>query len=412
MTRIPISELGDPVDIETTPGAEPFQGIPTGVDEIADFDPHICVDTVHDGWIIPERFLEDFDPEDMEDLRRRFDLERDWGAHWVALRLARELKLSRCHRVTLARALLDFNRFPGVSPDDADHLGRLAINPPFSSRLSFEQKSELVTGYYDTISTGIDTAVAGRLIKIAIHTYDTHNESGTERPAVSLINRPLSYQLQGSIPGGAFDPMFPQIIGEFMASRVLTFRMALSLEKAQVPVSLNYPYLLPDGGVEIRSQVWFFFRHLKTAYEAAHAYHDDTETAAFQLVWNMLLDTNTRSSASMAFSEYLHAFRRPPKGLGDYFERGRAAYESIDRFLHANWEVLVENYRHSDRRPSSLAVEVRKDFLWELQDGRPTHLKVDDAERAVIAMADGIEHYLREDIRLLDREAGNDQTDS
>ena len=168
----------------------------------------------------------------------------------------------------------------------------------------------------------------------------------------------------------------------------------------QVPVSLNFPYLLPDGGVEIRSQVWFFFRHLKTSYEAVHTYKDETETAAFQLVWNMLLDTNTRSSASMAFSEYLHAFRRPPRGLGKFFERGRAAYESIDQFLHDNWDELVEEYRHSDERPSSLAVEVRKDYLWEFENGRPARLKVDEAERAVVAMADGIDHYLREDIRI------------
>ena len=69
MIRIPIRELGDPIDIETTAGADPFQSIPTGVDEIADYDHHICVDTVHDGWIIPERFLEGLEPDDMKDIR-------------------------------------------------------------------------------------------------------------------------------------------------------------------------------------------------------------------------------------------------------------------------------------------------------------------------------------------------------
>lgn len=397
MTRVPYEELDGEFDLEVVEDAEPIEFVPTNLHDPAPYDHHVAIDTVHDGWKIPSRFLEPLAPEVRDGITATFRHERDWGAHWVAQRLAERLHLRGTHRVTLARALLDFNRFPGQTPATSSHLRRLAINPPFE-KLDYELKAEIFGTYYDRISDHLDTVLAHRTVKIAVHTYDQTNPSGTERPAVSLITRPESYQLHAAMPTHAFDPLFPPILGEFMASRVLTYRLALAMEQRSVPVSLNFPYLLPDGSVEVRSQVWFFFSYLKRKFEAVRPYRDPDEVAAFQLMWTMLLDTNLRSSSAVTFREFIHAFRRPLDGLEGYFERARAAYQEVTAFLRDREAELVEHYRYSKWRPSSLAIEVRKDFLWEFEDGRPTHLKQEDADRVVDALADGVRHYLEEDL--------------
>jgi hypothetical protein len=397
MIRVPYEELDGEHDLEVVEDADPIEFVPTDLHAPAPYDHHIAIDTVHDGWKIPERFLAPLEAADRESIAETFRRERDWGAHWVAQRLAERLELRGSHRVTVARALLDFNRFPGVTPSRSNHMRRLAVNPPFGA-LDYERKAELFSSYYDRISDHLDTVLAHRTVKISVHTYDQSNPSGTERPAVSLITRPESYQLHAAMPTHAFDPLFPAILGEFMSSRVLTYRLALSVEKRGVPVSLNFPYLMPDGAVEVRSQVWFFFAYLKRKFEAERAYRDPEEVAAFQLMWTMLLDTNLRSSSAVTFREYLHAFRRAPRGLEGYFERARSAYHELAAFLRDREEDLVEHYRYSKWRPSSLAIEVRKDFLWELRDGRPTHLKQDEAERVVDGLAEGVRRYLEDDL--------------
>ena len=399
MTR-DIREFDDPIELVIEDDLDPFMTVPADVETVSYLDRFVCVDTVHDGWFIPRRFTEGFSRGELAALTTTYTHERDWGAHLVAEYLAKKLELSGCSRVTLARALLDFNRFPGASRQGDDHLGRLAINPPFTDKLSYELKHTLMSEYYDTISHRMDDAVSNKLVKIAVHTYDQLNESGTERPALSLITRPESYQLSASLPWGTFDPLFPSILGEFMASRVLTYRIALSLEKRNVPVSLNFPYLLPDGSVELRSQVWYYFQHLRRHFEAGPGYADVDTESAFELVWAMLMDTNARSSASLAFREYVHAFRRAPRGLEPYFDRGRGAYDILRAYLRDHWKELVDDYRYSKFRPSSLAIEIRKDYLWELEHGRPTALYVDRARRAVEGIAEGIREYLHTDLEL------------
>lgn len=401
MTLIPIQELPGTEPLEFPEDCEPLAAVETGIVARAPYDGAVTIDSVHDGWIIPRRFVDGFDDEDLETLERAHVHERDWGAHWIAHRLAERLALSAAQRVTVARVLLDFNRFPGSTPPGVEFLNRLAINEPFSSRLAHAQKFDLLANVYDRISRAMDHVVDDRLLKVAIHTYDTNNPTGTERPAVSLLTRSHTYQHQAALPMSGFDAMFPQVLGEFMSDRVLSYRIALSLEKERVPVIMNFPYLLPDGGVEVRSQVWLFFRYLRRRFEKRYAYGDDAERAAYTLVWTMLLDTNSRSTASAAFREYIHAFGHAPKGLEEWFENGREAYERLQAFLHANQEELVHRYRYSKKRPSSLAIEIRKDYLWVIgDDGRPTHLKLGEAERAVEAIARGIDGYLRDDIGL------------
>ena len=77
---------------------------------------------------------------------------------------------------------MDFGRFPGSSKDDATHLGRHAINQPFTEWLNFQQKRDVLEEHYDSISDSFDELLQGKILKVAFHTYDQYNESGTERP--------------------------------------------------------------------------------------------------------------------------------------------------------------------------------------------------------------------------------------
>ena len=100
-------------------------------------------------------------------------------------------------------------------------------------------------------------------MKIAIHTYDRYIESGTERPATSIMTRSIGYQTESEMPFGLFDPLYPDVLSEFTADRVLRDRISLTLEKKQIPVAHNYPYCLPEGSLEVRYQVWAFFHALQ-----------------------------------------------------------------------------------------------------------------------------------------------------
>ncbi|MBL4846949.1 MAG: N-formylglutamate amidohydrolase [Planctomycetes bacterium] len=366
------------------------------------FRDQILVDTVHDGVSIPAMFR--FDDQgrpkvDPEHLRQRFVEERDWGASLVASRIAQELGISGFHRIRLARVLLDFNRFPGSTPPrSTDHLERLAINPPFNTLLSHEEKTALLEGYYDRVSTLLERALVGKLIKIGVHSYDELNPSSTRRPDVSLISRPRSYQEDSKMAHGIFDPMFPDLLAESTCSRTLLHRMSLNLERAGFRVGHNHPYLLPEGSIEVRTQVWYFFLYLKERFLT-----DNPETAvdpAYDTVWSMLLNTNLRLQESDALRGYLHRYHRVPALMAERFRRARFAYDHVKAFLAAS--TVLEDYQRSPLRPSALVIEVRKDLLCEFnpKTGHPQRLfEEHDAKATEIArvIAEAITIFLETD---------------
>jgi hypothetical protein len=376
---------------------EPAVGEPVG--ELPEpFRDRILIDTIHDGDQIPPELLlrRDGRPIDPAEVRHHFELDRDWGAGLVAARLAGALGLSGWHRVNVARVLMDFGRFPGSTAAGADYLSRFAINYPFSEWLSHDQKRLLLEGQYDYCSSAMERAIRGKRIKIACHTYDRKNPSGTLRPHVSLVTRSMGYQKDSRMPVGVFDSLYPDQLAEFTADRVLTDRISLDLEKGGIPVAHNYPYCLPEGSIEVRAQVWFFFSFVRKRFEGAHP-----ETAfdpAYRVLWEMLLDTNRRSTESDALRSYVHLFRRPPTGFDEMFRRVRLAYEAVQATIEADDRRLVNEYRYSDERPSTLAIEVRKDLVWELDDDdRPVRPRREAAARVAEAVAAAVLRYLRED---------------
>jgi hypothetical protein len=387
---------------------EPLEFVPVKAEDRsrpdfpAEYRPLLMIDVIHDGRYLPPEFLldEDGSPHPSDVYMDDYVRERDWGASIVAGRLADQLGLDGYYKVNTARVLLDFGRFPGSTTHHAAHLQRFAINYPFCDLLGFRQKKRLLEEHYDVISRQMDQALEGKLLKIAVHTYDKHNPSGTARPHVSLVMRSVGFRIDSETPLGLHDPMFPQVLGEFTADRVLRDRVSLTLEKHGIPVGHDYPYLLPEGSPEVRSQVWSFFKFLRLRFEAVNP--DSAGRSEYQLVWEMLLDTNLRNSESETLRCYIHTFRRAPRGRVREFARAQVAYREIAAFCKADDHRIVQDYRYSETRHSSLGIEVRKDLVWDFDDaGQPIRPNPDNALAIADVIAEGLAMYLREDRKAI-----------
>ena len=109
----------------------------------------------------------------------------------------------------------------------------------------------------------MENAISGKDIKIAIHTYDTHNKTGTIRPHLSLLTRSFGYQNENEMPYGVFDPLYPDVLAEFTCDRVLRDRISLTLEKSVCLSRIIILIYCCPMAVEMRSQVWLFFLKLR-----------------------------------------------------------------------------------------------------------------------------------------------------
>ena len=337
-------------------------------------DAQILIYTIHDGDQMPRHLFGELEDGPMThgDVRHAYRTERDWGANLVARSLAEELGTSGYARVNLARVALDFGRFPGSSSLGVPYLFRKSIYPPLESMLAPEIKHELINRYYDGISTELTRLFSTRLLTIGIHTYDAQNASGTFRPEVSLVTRSLEYQADSTIPEYLYDPMFPAELCETTCDRAMSYRTALEVEQSGRHVAINYPYLMPAGCVEVRAQVWFFFRYLREEFQKK--FPDTQHKLAFQRIWQMLLDVTRRSADAQALRGYLHRYREPSSGQEGLFAQARLAYNAIRHFRYEENERLLRGYRLGERRPSCLGIEVRKDLLAriDLPGGRVT----------------------------------------
>ncbi|NJL27866.1 MAG: hypothetical protein HC897_08185 [Thermoanaerobaculia bacterium] len=306
-------------------------------------------------------------------------LERDWGANLVARELSRALGLGCFLRVNLARVVLDFGRFPGASGHGVEYLLRKAIYPPIEGLLEPEVKHDLINNYYYRISDGLTRQVADKILLLDVHTYDARNGSGTDRPEISLINRSLEYQQTSTIPPYLYDPLFPAHLCESTCDRELVYELLLGCQRAGWHVTKNYPYAMPAGSVEIRAQVWFFFRYLRQRFSAA--FPETRDQPAYQRVWDMVLDVTRRSCDAQSLRGYLHRFREAQTGAEDLFAEARNAYREIRRFVEHDGGDVAREYTFAAGRPSCLGIEVRKDVLCHLDRAKNEVRLRDDAEK-------------------------------
>jgi hypothetical protein len=321
-------------------------------------------------------------------------MKRDWGASLVAESLAGVLGLGGYHRVNIARLAVDFNRFPGSTARNSEHLNKRAISGFLARDLGHHDKRWMLETLYDGLSVEVEKAIGGRNIVLSIHTYDERNPSDTQRPEVSLLGRSHSYQQNSQLPDGVFDPLFPSVLVESTVKRLLRDRISLSLQKGGLYVEHNYPYCLPDGSLEIRSQPWYFFRRLRRHFESI--YPETATSEAHQTVWSMLLNTNLRDAEANVLSAYLHRYLEPPVGKERLFEGALDAYGAIAAHLQSSLD-LVDDYRFSERRTSGLTIEVRKDLLADFEDGWPKVFHVNRAREIGRLIAQGVGQYVRRD---------------
>ena len=363
----------------------------------------VAVFAVHDGQAIPKRFRVRADGTQIVDpleLEREFVRMRDWGANVVAHEIAAALGAPSYMSCRVARVLVDFNRFPGSTPpNNTDALDALAIPELFGAALTHAEKTDLLDNFYDPISKTIEGFVEDSLIGLAVHTYDEqHHTSANKRAHISIINLALSYQRDAQLPYGVFDPMYPDHLAESTCSRILRDRMSLNLERSGFRVTHNHPYALPDGSIEMRSQVWHFFRYLRRRFEAE--FPESVGDSAYARVFDMLTDTNLRRADAGELRAFLHRFRRMPEDRREALERCVDAYNRVHNYVQHS--SVVKDYRRNPQRPSSVGLEVRKDLVCSFDEETGLPLPTSPEQRKVArqvaqAIAGSIRTYFETD---------------
>ncbi len=366
--------------------------------------------TIHDGREIPADLLGTGAHALLQrrEVRHAYRTERDWGANLVAGYLARNLGLGGYVKVRLARVLLDFGRLPGSSPAGVAHLARKAIFPPVGPMLTGKTINRVLKRCYGDLEAEMTRRLADKALSIAIHTYDPLDADGKLRPELSLISgftgdeRPARECRATASPGArsAYDPLFPMDLREISCDPALSRRVISNLERGGREVALNRPYDLHEGSVELRAQGRFFFRYLRRRFR--EAFSEAGESASHRWAWAMLADVAQRSPASRVLDGYVHGSRPAPAGLEWACAGGRRAYREIAGFLAAHRAELLRDYSFVHDRPSTLAIEVRKDLLCELDNSGAVagprldaqHVARDLARRLAIAVA----AYVRRDL--------------
>ncbi len=383
-------EVVEHVPVRETKGARPG-GHP-------DHDNQALVFTIHDGDQLPRHLLGRHSEEIVaeSETQAAYLHERDWGANLVARHLAREVGVGSFARVNLARVVMDFGRFPGTSSVGEEYLRRHALFPPLEHRFSEDARHEILRRYYDGAAQAFVQFFAGPRITLSVHTYDPLNLTGTRRPQVSLVTRSLEYQQTSTMPPYIFDPLFPPELCEATCERLLTYQALADLESDGWHTALNYPYIMPEGSVEIRAQVWLFFRYLRR--EFTRSFPETRDLPGYQRVWQLLFDVIRRSTDAERLRGYLHRYREPPRGAEKLFAEARHAYGEVRRYLEANRDLLLDGYRFSGDRLSCLGIEVRKDLLCEIdrQRGRvrPHADAENNARRIAACIAPAVRSYL------------------
>ncbi len=361
-------------------------------------DDQALVFTIHDGDQLPRHLFGDRTEEilDRPQTRAAYLRERDWGANLVARHLAREIGSSGYARINLARVAMDFGRFPGISSVGEEYLRRHALFPPLEHHFSEQTRYEILRQYYDGTALAFTRYLTGPRVTVSVHTYDPLNHTGTRRPQVSLVARSLEYQQTSTMPPYIFDPLFPPELCEATCERLMTYQALADLERDGWYTALNYPYIMPEGSVEIRAQVWLFFRYLRREFTAV--FPETRELPGYQRVWQLLFDVIRRSTDAERLRGYLHRYREAPRGAETLFAEARQAYGEVKRFLDGNRELLLDGYRFSDERLSCLGIEVRKDLLCDIDRQRhrirPRADAEDNAHRIAACIAPAVRAYL------------------
>ena len=147
----------------------------------------ISIDVIHDGVYIPPSYLETY--RGFRLTKKEFNnalLSRETGVQILWQKRYQSISLVRFYNCQNSLMSLDFWKIPGGRPEMVLHTSEDLQSIPFAQWLDYDQKRSLLEDHYDVISNQMEEQLRGKLLKIAIHTYDPYNDSGTERPMYHL----------------------------------------------------------------------------------------------------------------------------------------------------------------------------------------------------------------------------------
>ena len=398
--------------------------------EVSELDSTVLVDTIHDGFVLPDELMELYEDNATfrADCAKSFMPERDWGASAVASELARLLGLAGYREVIIARNVLDFGRFPGISRPWSAHLDRLAVSGPLApyiqktcpdailklySRIANEVESTIEAKLQDASSTDPATKIReSRFIHIAIHTFDQYGAEGLRRPVVGLIDRSRSIEQQGHLPDGVFSRLFPDDLATFSADQMLKSAISCALERNYIPEVSDRPYKLPEGSVQMRTQVWLWFKYLRACFETqanevAERLRKDVGEEDYHDYWQSLLNPNAVRSKTGLIRDLVEGRVIKLEEEESHLWSVRDVDEAVCHFLDSAPKrkddiapILLREYQYDAFRPSCLVIEIRKDAVCRMHPefrGEEIHifdkLNWKNIKKIAVGIAEGVRMY-------------------
>lgn len=366
-------------------------------DEIANhFEDTLLIDTIHDGYIIPEELENGYktDQNLQDEITASIIPERDWGASLVAQAVAETLGISGFHEVLLARNVLDFGRFPGISRPRSQHLDRLSVSGPLSAYIRDHCPDEILS-YFEKISDQMEKQVNKRLdatgqvgerrirnsrfIRLAIHTFDPYGGDGVRRPMVGIIHRSRSIAKHDALPDGVFSRLYPDELAAFSADRLLKSSLSCCFEKYYIPEVSDKPYMLPEGSVEMRIQVWLWFQYLRACFEeqARDDYENllgDTDVIkgdydGYKKYWTTVMNPTAIRPTTRVIAAFLEGKLNESGNLGVDLQSARKIHRAVSDFFKRSKKhksglpTILGKYQYDAYRPSCIAIEIRKDAI-------------------------------------------------
>jgi hypothetical protein len=306
--------------------------------------------------------------------------------------------------VRIARSLLDHGRFPGHSAATDSHLDRRALGPGVGKLFSEEGRRRLLRELHAPVWQALRQRLAAAFeapaqrdrpaprLRIAIHTFDPEG-GGRPRPELSLLTLPTSCKTRGRLPPELYDPLVPPQVAACSVDPRLRDALSSAISRRGFSVTLDDPYTLPDGSLEVRALVWTYLEFLRRRFAAARAHVPASARApGSELLWQIVSDVSLERFPTASFPAYRGSRHLEP-ARRDLLDQAAEVYEQLTAF--ATREDVGTAYLASPIRLSTLVLEVRKDLVWSFDDqGCPRGPRPEAAREIAAAIGEGVRESL------------------
>ena len=278
------------------------------------FHDRVSLDVIHDGAYLPPEFLQDAEGNfyNQEDIQKHFVIERDWGANFVAARLAYKLGLPGF--LTVNTAAIDDN-YEALYGWKADGTGYEIYNHTFNSNsavyiapgqgfwvaaastssanLSFTEAMQTATGGDDFIA-GRTTSTSFELV------LDMHNDDIKVSDTKFYFKEGLTLGLDPGYDAGAFN----QSSG--LSSRLVEQDNGVGMGINAMPVDVLSNVIVPltieqEAGIALKIQI-----ANSTIPEDINVYLEDAMENTFTLLTNESFELLTQTALSGMGRFFIH----------------------------------------------------------------------------------------------------------